>query len=97
MALTFCSLCLQTAYGFSLLIITLAVIFHLLPSSSAYALTSPPIDYAAVVLELSILKSPYSQQSKDEANAGEPVMIAISIRMVKNRNQVFFVSTRTSR
>ena len=41
--------------GFSLLIIiTLAVIFHLLPSSSAYAMTSPPIDYAAVVLEPSI-------------------------------------------
>ena len=39
-----------------LIIITLAVIFHLLPSSSAYALTSPPIDYAAVVLEPSIPK-----------------------------------------
>jgi hypothetical protein len=37
-----------------LIIITLAVTFHLLPSSSAYAMTSPPIDYAAVVLEPSI-------------------------------------------
>jgi hypothetical protein len=65
--LAFCSLCLQKQHiGFSLLIITLAVIFHLLPSSSAYAMTSPPIDYAAVVPEPSIsLKSPYSQHPID--------------------------------